>query len=208
VRAFLLWGLGTGARPEAVLDLHASQIDLEAALIVLNPPGQRQTKKHRPTVKLPNTLRAHISEGYQVTFRGKRCNDIKTAWRNHRRACGLDARIVPYCLRHTAARHLRASGVPAWEVSAQLGHKRKELSITEIYAPFDPSYLNNAVQAIDQFLQQLLVSVEEVPLVSCTSRVHGRNGENGQGLDFFGAGEALRQQISAASADPAPPPAP
>ena len=54
------------------------------------------------------------------------------------------------------ARHLRASGVTAWEVAAQLDHKNKDLSITEIYAPFDPSYLGKSIVAIDDFRDQVL----------------------------------------------------
>lgn len=104
----------------------------------------------------------------------------------------------PYSLRHTVARHLRASGVPAWEVSAQLGHKRKDLSITEIYAPFDPSYLSNAVAAIDLYLKDVLVSPEDRPLVtrekSCTSHVPSDEEETNQDFDFIGAGDVLQIQ--------------
>jgi len=63
--------------------------------------------------------------------------------------------VNPYSLRHTVARWLRKEGVPAWEVAAQLGHKRLEFSNTEIYAPFDPSYLNQAVAGIDKLLHTL-----------------------------------------------------
>lgn len=53
------------------------------------------------------------------------------------------------------ARWLRIQGVSGWEVSAQLGHKQKGLSTTEIYAPFDPSYLSASVVAIDSFFADL-----------------------------------------------------
>jgi len=49
----------------------------------------------------------------------------------------------------------RSQSVPAWEVAAQLGHKQKEMSTTEIYAPFDPVYLSKSVEAIDCLLEQL-----------------------------------------------------
>lgn len=89
---------------------------------------------------------------------------LRSAWRGARRRAGLDDRVNPYSLRHTMARWLRKEGVPAWEVSAQLGHKRPDLSITEIYAPHDPTYLDNAVRAIDSFFADLranCVLVEE-----------------------------------------------
>ena len=196
LQAFILWALGTAARPDAVLDLHSNSIDLEHGIVSLNPPLREQTKKYRPTVKLPDTLRRTVTDGYQVTFRNKRLVSIKKAWRSHRDACGFDSKVNPYSLRHTIARHLRASGVPAWEVSAQLGHKRKDLSITEIYAPFDPSYLSNAVVAIDDFLAQVLEAPATRPLVepivSCPNHVPEGNLQSVQCLDFIGAGDEIR----------------
>jgi len=58
------------------------------------------------------------------------------------------------------ARYLRIQSVPPWEVSAQLGHKMPGLSTTERYAPFDPAYLVNAIQAIDDYLEKLRDSPE------------------------------------------------
>jgi len=40
------------------------------------------------------------------------------------------------------------------------------MSIREIYAPFDPSYLGQPVEAIDRFLEELLVSLQDRPLVT------------------------------------------
>ena len=167
---------------QAEQDLHQSQIDVERGLIELNPPGRAQTKKYRPTVKLPSSLRPFIRDGFQVQFRGKPIAEIKSSWRTQRAHCGFDAKVNPYSLRHTIARHLRASGGPAWEVSAQLGHKKKDLSITEIYAPLDPSYLEQSIVAIDDFLTELLIPPSERPLISCTTRVHGKETNSANSL--------------------------
>ena len=61
-------------------------------------------------------------------------------------------------IRHGVARHLRASGVHMNEIGVQLGHSRPGHSITEIYAPDDPAYLVNAVEALEK---RLRVIVEE-----------------------------------------------
>ena len=82
---------------------------------------------------------------------------VKKAWRQLRTNAGLDATVNPYSLRHTMARWLRAQSVPAWEVAAQLGHKQRDVSTTEIYAPFDPSFLRNACRAIDELLNELSI---------------------------------------------------
>ena len=75
------------------------------------------------------------------------------------------------------ARHLRICGVSAWEVPAQLGHKQSGMSTTEIYAPFDPAYLANAVTVLDNYLKDLLISPDEKP-VSCPLHVQCANHDN------------------------------
>jgi integrase len=54
-----------------------------------------------------------------------------------RQEAGLDERVHPYSIRHTVARRMRQSGVPAWEVAAQLGHKSRDYRTTELYAAFE-----------------------------------------------------------------------
>ena len=165
IRRFILWMLGTAARPDAVLELRRDQIDFEHGLIHLNPQQRAQTKKYRPSVKLPNALRQHLGEDETIiAYRGRPIRSVKTAWRDLRNACGLDDQVNPYSLRHTIARHMRAAGVPAWEVSAQLGHKQPGMGITEIYAPFAPDYLANAVIAIDSLLEEVLLPTALRPL--------------------------------------------
>ena len=192
LRRFILFSVATGARPSSIMDLHSAQIDVDHRLIDLNPPGRKQTKKIRPSVKLPVALVPHVVDGWQLTFRGKPLSSIKTSWRNHRSACGFDMRVNPYSIRHTVARHLRASGVPAWEVGAQLGHKKKENSITEIYAPMDPSYLGQSLAAIEEFMADMLIDPSERPLISLPIRCPSENGPNSETVVNIGAGDEIR----------------
>jgi len=55
------------------------------------------------------------------------------------------------------AKHLRASGVSAWDVSCQLGHQHAGagMNITEMYASADPAYLVRACEALEGYLQSL-----------------------------------------------------
>jgi len=89
-----------------------------------------------------------------VTHRGKRAQDIKTAWRAAARRAGLDAACRPYSLRHTSARWMRLHGVPAEQVSQQLGHRK--LGTTGVYTEYDAEYLKAACEALDGLLQVLL----------------------------------------------------
>lgn len=156
----ILLGLGTAARPGALLELTLSQMDIERRLIHLNPPGREQNKKYRPTVKMPARIAAMLAEDAArpadasvIHYRGQPVQKVKTAWRKLRARCDLDDEVNTYSFRHTIARHLRAEGVPAWEVAAQLGHKIA--GTTDRYAPFSPDYLRNAIEAIDGFLDEV-----------------------------------------------------
>ena len=115
--------------------------DRNNGIITLNPPDRQQTKKHRPVVNLPSAiipmidyLDDHSELEHLVTYKGQPVESVKRAWRLLRTDVGLDTQVNPYSLRHTVARWLRKEGVPAWEVAAQLGHKRLEFTTTEIYA--------------------------------------------------------------------------
>ena len=109
VQALMLWALGTGARPQAILELHSRQIEFEFGLIHLNPPDREQVpKKYRPAVRLPDALWREF-EGWAVAWNGEPVKNIKNAlWR----ACdrGGVERCAPYSFRHTAARWMRAAG--------------------------------------------------------------------------------------------------
>jgi integrase len=165
LRLMLMILIGTACRPESALELTGAQLDFEDGLIDLNPRGRAQTKKFRPVVKMPYALTTVLRgapDGPLITFRGRPVKKINKAWRGMREAAGLDEEVNPYSIRHTVARWMRQNGVPAWEVAAQLGHKSRDYRTTELYAAFDPSYLSNAVRAIELLFDGLRASFAPV----------------------------------------------
>ena len=157
---YCLIRLATGCRGDAALDLQPFQIDWTANLIRLNPEGRQQTKKYRPVVPLTAVLRREleaVEAAYYVNWHGRRIASIKKAWAKVRIAAKLPVWFAPKVLRHTVATELRRRGVPHWEVSGQIGHKKAGTS--EIYAKFDPDYLGAARTALDAWLEDLARSV-------------------------------------------------
>ena len=157
---FMVLMIATAGRTGAILDLTYDQIDLRRKLIDLNPLGRSQTKKYRPMVRLPEQLVEYISKTVEagkpiVSFEGAPIDCIRRSWRQTRKRSGLLGNVQTYSFRHTMARWMRSQSVPAWEVAAQLGHKAPDYSTTEIYAPFDPTYLGQATTATDEFLRQV-----------------------------------------------------
>ena len=158
LQAFIALMIATTGRTSAVLELQTQALDFEHDLIRLNPTDREQTNKYRPTIKLPSELKPWLQEvvrvsptGTLIWFRGAPIASIRSAWRSLRTDLKLDDDVQPYSIRHTMARWLRKNSVPAWEVAAQLGHKEMGVSTTEIYAPFDPAYLQKSTEAINGF---------------------------------------------------------
>lgn len=163
LRRFLILLAGTGARPEALLELKWSQI--ENGCITLNPPGRKQTKKRRPTLKVCDTLSAMIEtwrEGeHVITWEDDPVSSVKTAWRSLRADAGFDKRVQPTSFRHTLGRWLRANSVPPYEVSAFLGHRLPGMTVTDIYAVADPLYMLASREAVDKLMRAILAPERE-----------------------------------------------
>jgi hypothetical protein len=95
VQAFMVWALGTEARPEAVLELHSREVNFEDGFIYLNPPAREQVrKKYRPVVRLPDAL-WETFEGWAVSYGGEPVKSIKNGlWRPCDRAGGEAVRAI------------------------------------------------------------------------------------------------------------------
>lgn len=152
---FILLGLYTAARKEAILSLRWSQVDLERGLIDLNPPGRGRTDKGRPIIPIPKRLstflrhaQKHTSIGHVVTFHGKPMQDIKRAFAAACRSAALED-VTPHTLRHTAATWMAQAGVPMLVVSRFLGHTDSRTT-ERVYAHHSPDYLVSAREALDR----------------------------------------------------------
>jgi len=166
LRLFIVYSLATAARPDAVLELALDQCDVDRRLIHLNPPDRIQSNKHRPIVRMPELLvpiteklKAQPGKVFVVGNNDQPQKSIRTAWRRARSAAGLGDQVNPYSLRHTVARWLRQKGVDPLQISGQLGHQHENMSdVTSVYAPYDPSYQDEACAAINQLLLALRVN--------------------------------------------------
>lgn len=151
---------GTLARPEAALELSRDQVDFERWLLAQNPPGRKQTRKYRPTVPVPHSLRAALQgapEGRLVQWRGQGIDSFKTAFRRMRERAELGKDVVAKTIRHTMATELRAAAVPEAEIQGFMGH-RAFSGKTEVYAKYRPDYLGEATAAIDGYLGRVRVT--------------------------------------------------
>ncbi len=151
---FILIGLYTGQRKEAILSLRWAQVDLHAGLIDFNTPGAKRTNKRRSRLPIPPTLlrrlkraRKHGTElGYVVHENGRRLKDIKRGFSTACIRAGL-AGVTPHTLRHTCATWLMQRGVSIWEASGFLGMSRETLE--RVYGHHHPDFLRSAATALN-----------------------------------------------------------
>jgi integrase len=159
---FILIGLYTGRRKEAILSLRWTQIDLENGLIDFEVAGRDRTKKRRGKVRIPARLLPHLRRarrrgtdlGYVLHINGARIGNIKRGFVAARTRAGLKG-VSPHTLRHTAATWLMQAGVPIWEASGFLAMSPQTLQ--SVYGHHHPDYMREAADAIGRRPQNVRV---------------------------------------------------
>lgn len=174
---FILMGLYTAGRKEAILSLRWSQVDLERGIIHFAKPGRKRTNKGRATIPIPRRLMTFLriarrrgsDLGPVIHIDGKPIGNIKKSFQNAAVRAGLvtpmldkdgeprldkDGNprlkhdVTPHTLRHTSATWMAQSGVDLWEIAGYLG--QTVAATTEKYAHHHPDYMQEARAALDR----------------------------------------------------------
>lgn len=152
--------LHTWARPQAITDLDTSQqVDYDAGLLYLNPPGRAQTKKYRPAIRLTQGLRAWIEQwpAIPVQFNNAAVASVKGAFQRHRKRKGVRLpEMSRYSIRHFMARRVAACKdprVPREQRKAWLGHHRQDT--TAWYEEFEPDWLDDCAEATEKVIAEI-----------------------------------------------------
>src|ERR1041384_2531029 len=109
---FILTGLYTGRRKEAILSLRWPQVDLDVGLIDFEIAGRRRTNKKRGKVPIPDRLLPHLRRakkrgsdlGYVLHIDGERIGDIKKGFAAACARAGI-AGVTPHTLRQIGRAH-------------------------------------------------------------------------------------------------------
>jgi integrase len=136
VARFILIGLHTGTRHEAILKLRWSaslsggHIDLERGIIFRRGAAERETSKRRPPVQIGQRLRNYLvrwrrldGEGIShiIHYHGAPIAKMKRAWATVVKEAGLGKDVTPHTLRHTCATWALWKGKTIWEVAGLIG---------------------------------------------------------------------------------------
>jgi integrase len=152
-RLYAELGIGTAARPSAILQLKWQQIDFKRRTVHLNPEGRRQTTKTRATVPMTARVEAALKAAWEartcdsvIEHGGQPVASVKKAFALASERVGFP--VTPYTLRHSAAVWMAESGVPMEEIAAYMGHSDARTTFRH-YARFSPDYLRKAATALD-----------------------------------------------------------
>jgi len=149
---FILLGLYSGQRKEAILSLRWSQVDLDTERIDFNARGDRRSNKRRARQPIPRKLLGHLRRarkrgtdlGFVIHENGKRLKDVKRGFASACRKAGLED-VTPHVLRHTCATWLMQLGVPLWEAAGYL--KMTPETLQRVYGHHHPDFLKGAAEA-------------------------------------------------------------
>lgn len=116
VARFILVGIYTGTRAATICGAAfeptpgSGWVDLERGIFFRRPKGEKETKKRKPPVRLPNRLLTHMRRwkrkricfSHVVEWNGQPVKDIDKAFRNCVRDARLSSDVTPHVLKHTS----------------------------------------------------------------------------------------------------------
>ncbi len=144
---FLRIVFDNGGRKTGIQELKWAQINFVNNLITYLPPGERQTKKKKPTVPMSSGLREYLLELRKrepdATHVLGRTNDIRDALEAVSKRAKVEG-VTPHVLRHTWASHAVMNGTPIEEVARILGDTI--VTTEKTYAKFKPDYLKSSIE--------------------------------------------------------------
>jgi hypothetical protein len=158
--AFLRVSILTMGRPDAVHDASVDpdrrQWDAQHQIFHLNPTGRRQTKKYRATVPVARqgVWLFKKTKGFLVTGNAKKAmaamaEDLKLPGAGE---SGL--KLIRRSMAHLVRSRLEADEKPIDQLEVFLGH-RVVSSVSELYAPFSPSYLKLVKGIVEDIIDEL-----------------------------------------------------
>jgi integrase len=170
---FILIAIYTGTRAGAVATASSqraegrSYVDLERGVFYRLAEGRAETNKRQPPVPIPPRLLAHlrrwvdkgICPDHFVEWSRQPVKSVKTAFKSAVRLAGIQGRVTPHTLRHTAATWLMQAGVDKWEAAGFLGMSVEMLD--RVYGHHHPDHLRRAAQRIGYHRVSLAISLAQ-----------------------------------------------
>lgn len=163
LKPIVITALNTGMRRGEILGLKWDEhVDLRHGFILLNKTknGERREIPINDTLRFTLqaiTRRLDIPYVFYDSVTGKPYQDVKRSFKTALKKSGIKD-FHFHDLRHTFASHLVMAGVDITTVSRLLGHK--SLTMTLRYSHLAPSHMKNAVNILDNALNEKTISTK------------------------------------------------
>ncbi|WP_018235615.1 site-specific integrase [Ensifer sp. BR816] len=156
VARFILIGLYTGTRHEAILGLRwgvnsdGGWFDLDRGILYRRGEGQAETNKRRTPAPIPENLIPHVQRWRRITvkgpveFAGRLIKKERRGWDRARVLADLGDDVTPHVMKHTCITWMLQREVPVWEVAGFTGTSEK--IIDKVYGHHSPHHLQAAKQ--------------------------------------------------------------
>lgn len=145
--------LATAARVGAILELQWERVDFERRQIDLRIDTEGP-RKGRAVVPMNNMALTALQQAqaaalsdYVIEWAGGPVRSIRRGFESAVTAAGIEG-VTQHTLRHTAAVHMAAAGVPMSRISQYLGHSNEAVT-ARVYARFAPDHLRDAADVLD-----------------------------------------------------------
>lgn len=164
IRRFILLGLYTGTRSGALRSLGwkpnpgGGWIDLERGVFHRRPDGEAETKKRKPSARIPDRLagtlrrwrdadkRRNVPIAHVIHYRGQPVQKQRKSWAEVCKLAGLDASVTPHILRHTAVTWMMLAGNDPYDVAGYVGMSVKMLD--DVYGHHHPDHQKGLASSI------------------------------------------------------------
>jgi integrase len=154
LKLFILIGLYTGRRAEAIMSLRWERIDLKAMTLDFDIPGRKVTKKRRGICRIVPELLPHLIEakrrgsdiGPVFHINGKPIKSLRKGFEAACRRAGISG-VSRHTLKHTAITWACRSGrASLYELAGFFATSMKTME--QRYAHHHPDHQQNAVAAV------------------------------------------------------------
>lgn len=152
IKMFIILGLHTGARCQAILDLTWDRADMERRLVIF-PRSNPRSRKRTAIVPMSNTLFAALEEARElaetdwvIEFNRKPLASISKGFQRTVRRAGIKHCTI-HDLRRTCASWMLQAGHSFAKVASYLGDT--EEIIRRHYGQFSPDWLQDAAKSLD-----------------------------------------------------------
>ena len=157
---FILLGLYTGRRKQAILSLRWNQVNLDAGWVSFEQG--RRTSKRKGRIRIPPRLLPHLCRarlrgtelGYVVHDDGKRIGDIKKGFEAACARAGLDG-VTPHVLKHTSITWSMQNGTDLWQAAGFFATSVQTL--IRVYGHHHPDYMREAAENVGRRPQNVRI---------------------------------------------------